>query len=413
MSAARFARRNEGIHGVAVINRLLLLAAMVTLVGACGAPHAPLTHDAYVWQRQWTPGLRDAVDASSDLVRAWHVLVAQADRDGRFHGFAPDRDTLARSRRPVVLVVRIDGRLARFDPTALTARIVSVVQDWPGAAGLEIDYDCPTARLPAYTAFLRDLKSRLPGVPLSITALPTWNGSTALDDLLEVPDDAVLQVHAVQAPQAGLFDPAVATAWIDAFARHTHKPFRVALPTYGSRVSWNADGSLLSVESEAAALAAGAEAAELYAAPSTVRDFVAGLNRHRPAGLVGLVWFRLPTPQDTRAWSLATWRGVVTGRLAVVTPRIVLQAGRGGDAPSDVIVDNPGDSDIAPPPVVRLPATCHLADGIDGYTLRRTAQALELVATLARPIPARGRRAIGWARCRPDSPPPQQGSPVS
>lgn len=403
-----------------MLRTLAIVTIAAMLVAACDRTSAPLAHDAYVWQRQWTPALRDAMASSSDLVRDWRVLVAQADRNGAFHTFAPDREALARSGRSVVLVVRIDGRLAAFDAAVLSDRIAALRAAWPAAliAGIEIDYDCPTARLPAYTAFLTSLRSRLGSLPLSITALPTWLGSRDLDALLAVPDESVLQVHAVQAPQAGLFDPLVANRWIDEFAAHTCKPFRVALPTYGSRVSWNEDGSLLAVESEQSALAAGATSSELYAAPDTLMAFVEQLSKDRPRGLAGVVWFRLPTADDTRAWSLATWRGVVRGQLDTPPLLITLQPGRAADAPSDVMLENRGATDAAPPPRVALPASCELADGIDGYRLQRAGASFELIAEGARQIPAHTRRSIGWARCKPGtpltlSPTPAQGTPVS
>ncbi|MET0505979.1 MAG: DUF3142 domain-containing protein, partial [Luteibacter sp.] len=380
-----------------------LIALLTLLLTACQQPPKPLTHDAYIWQRQWTPSLRQSLASSSDLVRDWRVLAAQADRDGSFHVFAPDRAALAASGRPAVLVIRIDGRLAHFDQATLVARIVALVHAEPSAAGIEIDYDCPTARLPAYTAFLAALRAQTGRTPLSITALPTWIGSADLDALLAVPDESVLQVHAVQKPQAGLFDPAVALGWVRDFATHTRKPFRVALPTYGSRVSWNADGSLLAVESEQAALAAGAVAAELYAAPATVRGLVDVLSDDRPRGLAGFVWFRLPTQEDTRAWSLATWRAVVTGRLDPTPLRATLRPGRGAEA-AEVILDNPGAIDAAAPAVVGLPAACRLADGIDGYAVRRGRDGLELVSRQARPLPAHAQRPIGWARCTAETP---------
>lgn len=398
----------------------MAIVAIVAILAACAPAPAPLTHDAYVWQRQWTPALRDALAASSDLVRDWRVLVAQADRDGAIHRFPVDRDALRRSGRPVVLVVRVDGRLARFDPATLTDAIVAVSADWPASqvAGIEIDYDCPTSRLPAYTAFLLALRARLGPTALSITALPTWIGSPDLDALLAVPDDAVLQVHAVQAPQAGLFDPAIAGQWVEAFATHTRRPFRVALPTYGSRVSWKADGSLLAVESERAALAEGASASELFAAPETLLAFVRHLDIDRPRGLVGFAWFRLPTTDDNRAWSLATWRGVVEGQLDTRPIAVTLQPGADAQAPFDVMLENVATTDAAPPTRIALPSTCEVADGIDGYRLDRTGGTLELVAGSARPLQAHTRRPIGWARCRADtpltlSPTTPQGTPVS
>ncbi|QWT18325.1 DUF3142 domain-containing protein [Bacillus sp. NP157] len=377
----------------------IVIACIVAVaLAGCQRPAAPFSHDAYIWQRQWTPALRESVAGSRDIVHAWRILVAQVSRDGRFQAFVPDREALAAAGRPVVLVVRIDGRLDSFDAATLRERIALQLQRWPGAAGIEIDYDCPTSRLPAYTAFLRDLKVVLGNTSLSITALPTWLGSPALDGLLAIPDESVVQVHAVQAPQAGLFDPLVAAAWIRDYARHTHKPFRVALPTYASRVSWNADGTLLAVESEQAALAGGAGASELYATPDTVMAFVEGLQSERPSHLAGIVWFRLPTADDTRAWSLATWRGVVTQHLDREPLRLHLRdAGTGA---SDILLENPASADAQAPARIDLPRGCELADGIDGYRIATEGGMLSLVTTQARPIAGHATRTVGWARCR-------------
>lgn len=385
--------------------RWLCMAIIAVLGTGCSQRAAPLTHDAYIWQRQWTPALRDAVAGSSDLVRAWRVLVAQADADGSFSSFRVDRDALSRSGRPVVIVIRIDGRLATFDEAALIARIVDVTQAWPSAAGLEIDYDCPTRRLLAYAHFLQVMKARLGRTPLSITALPAWLSSPDLDRLLDVPDEAVLQVHAVQAPQAGLFNADVAMGWVDDFSRRTRKPFRVALPTYGSRVSWRADGSLLGVESEASTLSVGSAANELYAAPDILTDVVRRLQRNRPRRLAGVAWFRLPTRDDSRAWSLATWRGVVTGNFDATPLRAHLLPSASTGAPFDVVIENPGSMDAAPAYAVDLPATCDSADGINGYVLKRSAQFTSLKLASARALSAGSQRHVGWARCAPGTSP--------
>lgn len=410
MGHARISRGGRACHVTKFVRTMLTLAVLVPLA-ACHRP-PPLSHDAYIWQRQWTPGLRDAIAASADLVRDWRVLAAQADRDGRFHAFTPGTASLGG--RPAIAVIRIDGRLARFDADDLVDRIDEVRKRWPAVVGVEIDYDCPTSRLPAYADFLQRLKQRLGKTPLSITALPTWLGSADLNALLAIPDESVLQVHAVQAPQAGLFNPDVASRWVADFAKRTRRPFRVALPTYGSRVSWNTDGSLLAVESESAALAAGAVASELYAAPATVLAFVEHLRDHRPPRLAGVVWFRLPTVEDTRAWSLATWRGVVSGHLETEPVKVSLSVA-GLDQPSDVIIENPGAVDAEAPVRVDLPAGCTLADGIDGYALKRTGESLSLVAVQARPLPAHASRPIGWARCAPGTTVSlsAQGKPVS
>ena len=134
-------------------------------------------------------------------------------------------------------------------------------------AGVEIDYDCPTSKLATYARFLAALRSRLaPSLKLSITALPTWMTSTELEPLTRDLDEIVLQVHAVDDPRRGLFDPDQAERWVREFGRRIHRPFRVALPAYDVRVTWRPDGRLASVEGEMP-LRAGAAAASCCAPP--------------------------------------------------------------------------------------------------------------------------------------------------
>src|ERR1700690_498531 len=95
--------------------RLLFLLLPLTALAASGETHGVLPQDAYVWQRHWTPSVASAVTQSSDLVRAWRVLAAQSDAQGRLGPMAVDWAALARSGRPVIPVIRIDGQLAQWD----------------------------------------------------------------------------------------------------------------------------------------------------------------------------------------------------------------------------------------------------------------------------------------------------------
>lgn len=377
---------------------------MLLAVGllACRAEHVPLTHDAYIWQRQWTPALRAAVQAGAEQIRDWRVLAAQSDASGRLMVFPVDRATLASSGRPTILVVRLDGSLTQWDEAALLNQIDSLLNGWAGVplAGLEIDYDCATARLPAYAHFLSALKPRLAGLPLSITALPTWLSSAGLAPLLAIPDESVLQVHAVLAPSQGLFDPQRSRQWLEAFAAHTTKPFRVALPTYGSRVSWDENGRLVAIQSEASSLTPGSDSRELSAAPLQVMQLLESLEHNPVAGLLGVVWFRLPTASDERAWSLETWRRVIQGTYREQTVTTAFEPGMVPGA-LDVVLRNDGEVDAQPASVVTLPDGCSAADGINGYTLVREGQRVSLTHRDPRLLRAHSQRKVGWTRCAP------------
>lgn len=376
------------------------LMSLVLAIAGCAPASRPLTHDAYVWQRQWGTGVTSALAHSRDLVRDWRILAAQTDAHGRLRTFSVNRAALAATDRPVILVVRIDGQLAQWDADALIAEIVALRDGWGGSslAGIEIDHDCGTARLPAYAHFLSRLKQRLGQLPLSITALPAWLSSSDLDTLLAIADEAVLQVHAVQSPQAGLFDRELARRWIDSFSARTRKPFRVALPTYATRVSWDERGQVISVESEVPTLTGGAQASELVAHPDDVAQLLVSLDHNRPSRLAGVVWFRLPTATDDRAWSLSTWRAVVTGEPLKSELVALTQPGQ-ADGILDILLRNEGAGDAPLPSRVTLPPGCRLADGINGYGFAREGDRLVLKRTQAGWLHAHRKRAIGWARC--------------
>ncbi|MBB3228946.1 hypothetical protein FHW69_003594 [Luteibacter sp. Sphag1AF] len=394
--------------------RTIVIFFVLALATACDRARTPLTQDAYIWQRTWTPALRASVDTATDAVSQWRVLAAQVDADGQFRTFSPDVDSLLATKRPVVLVVRIDGRLANLDAAALVERIAELsARSDSRVGGIEIDYDCATAKLPAYAAFLSTLKPRLPGRWLSITALPAWMDSKQVDTVTAAVDEAVLQVHAVQSPHAGLFDADMAYRWIRSFAKHTRAGYRVALPTYGSRVSWDGDGRLLAVESEKAGLVPGSSSAELAASPREVSRLLDLLEKSRPANLRGIVWFRLPTSDDQRAWSMTTWLAVMRGRYVDGHVATVFQPAA-TPGMLDVLIRNDGDTDAVVPASVDLPEGCRLADGIKGYVLHRDGNAVTLRTDDARFLRAHTQQAIGWTRCgAPATPSPTPSSSSS
>jgi hypothetical protein len=392
----------------------LLAAMLLCVVGlSASTPQVRATaerlpHDAYVWQRVWTPAVMAAAQRSSNLVRAWRILVAEADRSGRWTTVFVPWDDIVATQRPIVAVIRIDGRLEESRIPAMLDQIVSriaavaAVQPAASSAGVEVDYDCPTSKLPTYARFLGELRSRLSrSVALSITALPTWMTSTELERVTQDVDEVVLQVHAVDEPRRGLFDPGRAELWVREFGRRIRRPFRVAVPAYDVRVSWRSDGKLASVEGEVPLLGGAAESELIGASPEAVLEFLRSLDRTAPAGLVGLAWFRLPIDADAHSWSAETWRAVVIGALPQTRLRgeLVPTANSGVWT---VTLSNDGVVDAAIPQQVRLDPACEMADGANGFRLASNGQRdrrLVLEATTGGRLHAHRTRIIGWARC--------------
>ncbi|MCW2238030.1 DUF3142 domain-containing protein [Azospirillum canadense] len=383
--------------------RWLCLVLMLSGLTRSGGPAGPLPQDAYVWQRRWTPALGEALRQSSDMIGRWRVLAAERGGAGGITRTAPDWVALAHSGRPVVLVVRIDGSAPPPIDPAFLAEVGRAVETAAGqgvdVAGIEIDHDCATARLDGYALFLEALRRHLPpGLPLSITALPTWLPSPLFGAVVGRVDEIVLQVHAVRNPRFGLFDPRLARDWLDRLARRTNKPFRVALPAYGVRVRWGADGRLAGVEGEMPTLAGEGPADELAADPAEVAALLRGLERDPPPGLRGVVWFRLPTAEDGRAWSLATWRAVVRG--APLRTALSVEA-RDAGTPGlrDLVLVNAGAIDAELPRTVLLEAGCAPADGVGGYALRQEGARPALARVQGGMLRGGQARVIGWMRC--------------
>jgi hypothetical protein len=378
---------------------LLSLMSCITPVAAV----QPLPQDIYVWQRVWSEPVRSALFEASDVTSGWRVLVAESDAPGRVKRIAVDWAALARTHKPVTAVIRIDGQLAINREWGLYREIVLMLRDWRknrvALAGLEIDYDCGTARLGDYSRFLVSLRA-LPDAPkrISVTMLPAWLGAPELPRILDETDEVVLQVHAVRAPQEGLFDPSVARGWIDRLDGLTQKPFGVALPDYGTRIVEGDNGAILAVESEMPKLIGGAAARELVAAPADVAALLSSVKRKPPENLAGFVWFRLPTEEDSRIWSLATLKSVMRG--APLTGRVeaLTRSGRVAGL-RDILLTNFGDSDVPLPRRIELPPVCKLADGINGYTLGAPGKPIVLERLQSALLRAHHAELVGWMRC--------------
>ncbi|HEY0232874.1 MAG TPA: DUF3142 domain-containing protein [Dokdonella sp.] len=375
------------------------LLALLTSVSASAAP----THEVYVWQRQWTPALSTALADSRDDFTGVRILIAQAGRTSGWSKSAADPRAFAHDQRTLTAVIRYDGAGVPPDIAALRLLLDETLARWRRAgasfAAVEIDYDCGSARLADYAQRLRALRAALPaGVRLSITALPAWLDAPALDAVLAVVDEAVLQVHAVQDPAHGLFDAALAERWIRAFAPHTRNGFRVALPAYGARVRFGDDGRALAVESEMKVDAADAgDARELGVEPADVVGLLERLAANPPPQWQGVVWFRLPLPGDRRAWTLAALREVIAQR--VPSAQISAIAVTRANGASDIFVINRGVADARVKSLVVDGDGCSSGDTALGWRAERIAAGWRFTPGAAQRLPAGVRRAVGWLRC--------------
>lgn len=397
---------------IAGSNRLIKLSAYLllpfVLLSACNPeppPNSPLSHDAYVWQHQWTPALHEALTSAAPWLERWRVLAAEVRRGGRFAPVAIDPQALAKSSKPVFAVIRINGQLTDWDATQITADSLAVIAKWReqgvNVIGLEIDHDCATRRLPNYLRFVAQLRQAVASqrLKIAVTALPAWLDAPELPLLLGHVDEAVIQVHAVADPRHGLFDSKQAGVWVQIFAAISPVPFRVAMPNYGSRVMWDEKQHAVAVESEVPLGLDDASAQELAVAPEAVAAMLDEWRKKPPGGFAGVAWFRLPTRDDRRSWSLDTWQAVLQGRK--LQAHLTAYAKPSADPGlQDIFLQNDSDIDAQLPNKISIQANGECtADAIGSYHIAAIEPAV--LFHLSRPavLKARKQTAVGWIRC--------------
>jgi hypothetical protein len=364
---------------------------------------AALPDEAYVWQRQWTPSLNAALQEGKSAFSGWRVLAAETDAPRHLRAVAVDWPELEATRKPFIAVVRIDGHVP-IGEADFVSQILALETAWRARgvapAGIEIDYDCGVARLADYANFLRTLRRTMPArQSLSVTALPSWLPYPDVGEVIAAADELVLQVHAVQAPQHGLFDPRTAKRWIAALDEKDAKPFRVALPDYSTRVYRDEQGAIVAVESETPRLMGTDTGIELVALPDDVAALVRDLNHDPPKHLAGFVWFRLPAATDRRTWSPETLFSVMAGKAPTASIAVETRPGFAAGA-LDIVLFNTGEADSTLPAEIDLPQGCKLADGVNGYTLAAISRRNFLERLQIGLLRAHDEAVIGWMRCR-------------
>lgn len=366
--------------------RLLLLVLLALACQPRERAAGPLPQEAYVWQRAWTPAVREAVGQATDFA-GLTVLAAEIDLSHsplRAFRVGIDWQALRATGRPVGLALRIGRFQGWGGGTGRFADEPETVRGLAGLAGelakqarshglglreIQIDYDCPESKLSDYPVLVEAVRRSVSPAPVTVTALPSWlRQQRAFRSLSRKADGVVLQVHSPRS--AELVHPAEALRAVEEAAK-AGRPFRVALPTYSS------------------------------ADPDALAGLVQRWTAGRPPELAGLVWYRLPVASDTQNWPRATLLAVMAGR----APRREIRAALRRPSPALVEIDllNTGEAEVPLPSPVGLrwdSDTLTAADGLLGYRLLRPGPR---AARLESPEPSRSlrpgeRRTIAWLR---------------
>jgi hypothetical protein len=382
----------------------------------------PIPHEAYVWQRGWTSGVREAVAGAAPTLGALVALgaeVAWDDGKPRVVRVRVSHEALRKSGLPVGLALRIGSFSGPFstegEPFETIAGLAESLVRASTEAGvppreLQLDFDCAESKLDGYRVWVGGLRRRLATVPVTFTALPSWLDGSAFRRLARAANGFVIQVHSFERPRGAdadlsLCKPVAARRAVERAAR-AGVPFRVALPTYGYLVGFDRSGKYLGLSAEGPRPKWPADATlrEVSADPAAMAELVRGWTTDRPEMLRGIIWYRLPVSADVLNWRWKTLRAVREGR----TPCPALRAEVRRTKPGLVEVDlvNDGDAD-APLPGVTVTlrwrgARRVASDPLNGFTLKTGgAGALSFhgppPAPLAR-LRAGERKQVGWVR---------------
>lgn len=336
-----------------------LILFLLCFLAGCGAgkPAAPVAvakepDGFYIWQRARPTAVATAIAAEPAAARFWY-LARELDHWQTVRiaspEFLPQQEGIPVFRvhvLPEMEKALADGRLQAWVLGELAAVQAESQKRQVPLAELQLDLDCPERLLPDYGRFLQGLRPRLGGLRLSVTVLPCQLDRPAFRQVAAAGDEFILQVHGIEGPgtpghPATVMRLPVALAAIKQ-ATVLGRPFRVALPCYGSRLVFSKkDGKFKGIASEEAAELSEAEYRWQLCVPRP--DEVLAVRQAALASPAcrGILWFRLPVLGDRLCWDRETIRSLQENRLPAIGLKIRWE--QQNDGSSDLIVSNHGD----------------------------------------------------------------------
>lgn len=398
---------------------ILAYCLLAPWIGGSTALAQGLPQEVYVWQRARTDSVRRAVVEHGAAFARVIVLNAEVTwRQGQpqLAKLAVEYGALAQAHRPIGLALRIGPYPGPFGATNLsTVYLADVAREIVAEARaaqinpseLQLDFDCASSKLDSYRSWVERIRARVAPVPVVITALPVWLEQPAFKALAQAADGYVLQVHSLERPTTfdapfTLCDPAAARRAV-AKASALGVPFRVALPTYGYLVAFGGGGRFLGLSAEGPARSwpADARLKEVRAEPLEMARLAREWSSNPPAGLAGIIWYRLPVEGDTLNWRWPTLNAILQAR----SPRKSVR----GDSHRveaglvEISLVNDGELDISSRLAVQTrwrDGRLLAGDGLHGFVLaeRRAASARFETGVGPYRLPAGERQVIGWLR---------------
>jgi hypothetical protein len=319
----------------------------------------------YIWQRVWNEDVRASIKEIRGNSSHFAVLCGsfsfkndrpQLDKVRIKWGFFSDGQTA------ITATIRMDTGIAKLLRDnensqnlveAVSAFLGDVLKEASGRnisiQGVQIDYDCPTAKLSDYVKLMASIKKKFPDLQVSFTALPTWLDSADFVALAKSADYYVLQAHSFKVPgtlEEALkpFSGADTFGWVEKASR-VGQSYYISLPTYGYEVFFSEKGCFLGLRAEMDPIniKPGTQRAIVATDPAKILEFKKRLDAAKP-GFKGIYWFRLPIKSDQFNWSMATLKAVIEGR----SPKVSIKTEVISPQPGlyEIYVNNDGEKNI-------------------------------------------------------------------
>ena len=390
---------------------------------AGGPDRHSLSQDAYVWQRDWNQGVRDAIaghGSNFERLVALKAEVTWRKKQPELIEVPLDYATLKKSGAHIGLALRIGPYSGPFFPgDRATAYLAALAADLIREARtngckpkeLQIDFDCAQSKLDGYRVWVAAIRRSIAPVPVVITALPSWLNEPSFPKLIAAADGYVLQVHSLEAPMFAdapftLCDPAEAERAVER-AGQWNIPFRVALPTYGYTIAFNRVGKFagLSADGPHKDWPLDYTLREVRTDPAAMAQLVGFWNTNHPPSMRGIIWYRLPVADDILNLRWPTVAAMMAGRAPHEQVHAVSRRVEPGLVEISVI--NDGELDLSSRLAVEVSwprARLVAGDGVGGFNLADAgpnAARFQLDDNSFR-LPAGEKRIIGWLRLSED-----------
>ena len=380
-----------------------------------------LPHQAYVWQRAWTPPVCEAVAEHGNTFEEAVVLAAEVawiNKAPQVARIGVDFPTLTNLHCPIGLALRVgpagglgtNRTMVDFLAGLAASLAAEARKNNVNPVELQIDFDCATAKLDDYRAWLTVVQQRLAPLPVTITVLPDWLDSPAFRPLAAMATNYVLQVHSLEKPASvdapfSLCDTGAAERAV-ARAAKLGIPFRVALPTYAYIAAFNTGGKFIGISADGPRpdWPKGTQWRELPADPLAMSALVRFWNTNHPPAMQGVIWFRLPAAADNLNWRWPTLGAIIAGRV----PREKFRATtrRAGPGLVEISLENTGELDISSRLAVEVrwtDARLVAGDALRDFELsEQDSAAIFQTKQKKFRLPAGEHQVIGWLRLEKD-----------